>query len=151
MKRCQKCKEFKELICFYKNKSNADGFSHHCKICGLESQRNYHQANAKKLAERRRKYRHANAEKIAEYNRKYRQENVEKTKEAVKKWRLENPEKSKKISNKWKLENQKKYNQYIKEYQQKQKQEQAANLFFQMAHFASEIAKTTPPTPWTTP
>jgi hypothetical protein len=83
MKTCTKCKESKELVCFYKNISKSDGFCIHCKSC---------------IAERKRKYNQANAEKIAERGRKY--------------------------------------------YQVK-KQEEAANLFFQMAHFASEITKTT--------
>jgi uncharacterized protein YcbK (DUF882 family) len=97
MKRCFKCSKSKELICFSKNKSNADGFDYRCKECCCEQERNYRQANPEKIAEKQRKYRQANAEKLAEIQRKYRQ---------------------------------------------KQKQEQSANLFFQMAHFASEITKT---------
>ena len=132
MKTCPTCKESKELICFYKNKSKPDGFSVYCKECKAEFQRKYWQANAKKLAEQRRKYRQANPEKIAEGLRKYAQANPEKIAEIQRKYRQANPEKN--------AEHQRKY-------RQKQKQEQAANLFFQMAHFASEITKTTPPTP----
>jgi hypothetical protein len=98
MKTCTKCKESKELVCFFKNKSKSDGFNHQCKECALKGARKHRQANPEKLAEYQRKYQQANAEKIAERNRKH---------------------------------------------YESQKQEQSANLFFQMAHFASEITKTT--------
>lgn len=113
MKTCSKCKKSKELICFYKNKSRADGFNYECKQCVNELQRKHRQANAEKIAERDRKYRQANAEKVAALNRKYRQANPKKLADFQRKW------------------------------YQKQKQEQSANLFFQMAHFASEVTKTT--------
>ena len=113
MKRCSKCKESKELICFYKDKSTSDGFSHRCKECDTKNSRKYRQANAEKVTERQRKYQQANADKLAERQRKYKQANAEKIAE------------------------------YKRKYQQAQKQEQSANLFFQMAHFASEITKTT--------
>jgi hypothetical protein len=63
------------------------------------------------VAEKNRKYKQVNAEKIAEYLRKYKQVNAEKI-----------------------AEKKRKYHQAIR-------QEQSANLFFQMAHFASEITK----------
>ena len=65
------------------------------------------------FAECDRKYRQANAEKIAERERKYHQANAEKIAK------------------------------YHRKYHQAIRQEQSANLFFQMAHFASEITKTT--------
>lgn len=139
MKRCSICNESKELICFYKNKSKTNGFTSDCKECNAEKrrkykesnpeyQRKYHKENAKKLAEKRREYLKVNAEKIAEYQRKYRQSNAEKFAERDRKYRQSNAEKI--------AERERKY-------QQAQKQEQSANLFFQMAHFASEITKTT--------
>jgi len=113
MKTCTKCKESKELICFYKNKSKSNGFNYQCKECALKGARKYRQANPEKIAERERKWRQANTWKLTEKDRKYRQANAEKIAERERK------------------------------YKQAQKQEQSANLFFQMAHFASEITKTT--------
>jgi len=128
MKTCTKCKESKELICFSKNKSKFDGFNSNCKECFAECDRKYRQANAEKIAERKRKYRQANAEKIAERERKYRQANAEKIAERERKYHQANAEKIAK---------------YHRKYHQAIRQEQSANLFFQMAHFASEITKTT--------
>jgi hypothetical protein len=124
MKTCSKCKASKELVCFGKNKSRSDGFTHYCKECFAEKKRKYRQANAEKLAEKNRKYRQANAEKIAERERKYRQAYAEKIAE----YRQANAEK---------------VNEKKRKYRQARKQEESANLFFQMAHFASEITKTT--------
>lgn len=56
MKRCSTCKEFKELICFSKNKSRSDGFSITCKQCSAENNRKYRQEKAARLTERHRKY-----------------------------------------------------------------------------------------------
>jgi Zn-dependent M16 (insulinase) family peptidase len=128
MKRCSKCKESKELVCFYKNISKSDGFCIHCKSCIAERKRKYNQANAEKIAERKRKYYQSNAEKVAERKRKYRQANAEKVAERQRKYNQANAEKIAERGRK---------------YYQVKKQEEAANLFFQMAHFASEITKTT--------
>jgi hypothetical protein len=113
MKTCSKCKLVKELICFSKDKSRFDGFSYQCKECCAERYRKYRQANAEKIAERHCKWKQENPEKFAEFQRKYQQANAEKIAE------------------------------FQLKYRQKCKQEQSANLFFQMAHFASEITKTT--------
>jgi hypothetical protein len=128
MKTCSKCKLVKELICYSKTKSTPDGFSYQCKECCAERYRKYYQANAEKINERDRKYRQANAEKIAERQRKWKQANPEKVTERDRKYRQSNAEKF--------AERDRKYRQAIR-------QEQSANLFFQMAHFASEITKTT--------
>ena len=143
MKTCSKCKESKELICFCKDKSRPDGFNNQCKKCKTEKDRKYQQANAEKVADYHRKYQQANPEKVAEFHRKYRQANAEKVAEKKRKYQQANTEKFAEKSRKYRQANAEKCADYQRKYQQKQKQEQAANLFFQMAHFASEITKTT--------
>jgi len=125
MKRCSKCKQDKELICFGKDKSNSDGFLYYCKECNREKAAKWRRENPEKAA----KWWRENPEKVREKAAKWRRENPEK----AAKWRRENPEKAAK----WRRENPEK----VRENAAKQKQEKAALLFFQMANFASELTK----------
>lgn len=45
MKKCSSCKEEKQLSEFYKTKTNLDGLSYVCKLCGLASARSYRKEN----------------------------------------------------------------------------------------------------------
>jgi len=74
MKKCSRCKEFKVIEAFHKDKSRKDGLSSTCKGCDAEYSRKYKQENPEKIAEYSRKYRQENPEKTAEYSRKYQQE-----------------------------------------------------------------------------
>ena len=93
MKKCSRCKEFKVIEAFHKNKSRKDGRAWECKACKKEHNRKYRQENPEKIAERKHKYYKENFEKIAEYNRKYKQENFEKYTEYSRKYKQKNPEK----------------------------------------------------------
>ena len=71
MKKCSRCKEFKVIEAFHKNKSRKDGRAWECKACKKERKHKYYKENFEKIAEQKRKYKQENFEKIAEYNRKY--------------------------------------------------------------------------------
>ena len=93
MKKCSRCKEFKVIEAFHKNKSRKDGRAWECKACKKEHNRKYRQENPEKIAERKHKYYKENFEKIAEQKRKYKQENFEKYTEYSRKYKQKNPEK----------------------------------------------------------
>jgi 5-methylcytosine-specific restriction endonuclease McrA len=76
-KTCTKCGKTKAREEFSKRTRSHDGLVAACKVCNRE----YRQANAEKIAERRRKYEQANAEKISDRKREYRQVNAEKISE----------------------------------------------------------------------
>ncbi len=48
MKRCNVCKETKELTEFHKNKTTPDGAAKRCKECSSRLSREYHEANKEK-------------------------------------------------------------------------------------------------------
>jgi Recombination endonuclease VII len=45
MKKCYDCKEFKNVDCFWKNKTSSDGLSWYCKSCGKRRNRTYCKEN----------------------------------------------------------------------------------------------------------
>ena len=104
MKKCSRCKEFKVIEAFHKNKSRKDGRAWECKACKKEHNRKYRQENPEKIAERKHKYYKENFEKIAEQKRKYKQENFEKIAEYNRKYKQENFEKYTEYSRKYRQE-----------------------------------------------
>lgn len=97
MKKCNSCKETKELIEFSKNKSQKDGYNYICKSCAMIK---YHQ-NKEKWKPKSRQYKKDNKEKYAEYSRKWRKKNPERAKEVFNKWAKENPDKVKQNNRNW--------------------------------------------------
>jgi len=77
LKQCSKCKEWKILSEFHRNKTKKNGNSE-CKECARIQRREYYKNNRKKMIERTRIYQENNKERKAEYNKKYNQENKEK-------------------------------------------------------------------------
>ena len=123
MKKCSRCKEFKVIEAFHKNKSRKDGRAWECKACKKEHNRKYRQENPEKIAERKHKYYKENFEKIAEQKRKYKQENFEKIAEYNRKYKQENFEKYTEYSRKYKQKNPEKIMELDREYNRKYRQE----------------------------
>jgi hypothetical protein len=63
LKRCSKCKEYKERDLFSNNPSNKDGKNTHCKSCHSANNRAYHKANLEKVNALHRAWEKANPEK----------------------------------------------------------------------------------------
>jgi len=92
MKRCYKCKLFKNEKEFYKSKERSDGFSNICKICNRERGKQYRLANKEKEIARHALYLLNNANSIRECQKRYYQLNKEKYYKNNKKWGEKNRE-----------------------------------------------------------
>ena len=73
LKRCSKCKDWKQLGEYHKDKGKWDGFQSACKKCGRAPE--YYEKNKVKLAAKQREYREKNKAKISDRDRKYREKN----------------------------------------------------------------------------
>jgi len=94
MKRCSKCKEWKELEEFYNNRSQRDGKTNQCKACIKANDLTpYEQAYTKWQGQ-------VHAEKRKDYWKKYYAENAERERERGRQDRAQNPERRKQSSRK---------------------------------------------------
>ena len=118
-KQCNKCKEYRTLDNFSKDKSKKDGFRTICTPCGKqyiknnkkrirERQQKYYQDNKENIYLVHEKYVKDNKEKILEKQRQYREDNKEKRKKSFKSWY----EKNKEYHRNWKLNNKHLVRQY---------------------------------------
>ncbi len=71
MKYCYKCKQFKELDLFGKNKSRKDGLSDECKNCKRQQDRDYAAKNREKAKQRASKWYYDNKEYALQKNKVY--------------------------------------------------------------------------------
>jgi len=71
MKKCSKCKTFKELIFFGKSSRLKDGLRGQCKKCESKTYKKYYESNRQKCVEKTRKYREANREECIERTRRW--------------------------------------------------------------------------------
>ena len=55
-KKCNKCKEHKELTEFYKQTRNKDGLQHHCKVCKNAENKLWREENPECNKKNRRRY-----------------------------------------------------------------------------------------------
>lgn len=88
MKKCGRCKRELPLDMFYKNKSEKDGLSWHCKDCSKEIAfarkdkiKKYNEEHRKEKSIYNKRYNDKHREERAEKQRQYRKENKEKEKE----------------------------------------------------------------------
>ncbi len=72
MKHCPKCKEYKCLSEFNKDKNRKDGHDYWCKLCCKEKRKNHWNKNKEKLLKQHRLYRIKNRKKLNKKDRKYR-------------------------------------------------------------------------------
>lgn len=92
MKKCNRCKEEKELSEFNKNKWAKDGHEYHCRDCGKEKGKSYYSRNKEKVAARIQGYKVKDIEHFKEINNKYYARNSEHVKQQQKIYRTENKE-----------------------------------------------------------
>lgn len=90
---------------FYKQKSGKDGLTARCKVCVLEGQKAYYEANKEARKAKARQYYEENREKVQETSAKWRDANKEKISEARKKYYAENQEALKAKSRQWAEDN----------------------------------------------
>jgi 5-methylcytosine-specific restriction endonuclease McrA len=112
-KRCGKCKKWKSLEEFSKNKTT-------CRECRKgetraykdkypekvkETRRSTYANHKEKTLETNRQYRKRNANKILEIARKWKDENIEKVRRYRREWQARNKEKARKIKKNWRDNN----------------------------------------------
>ena len=97
MKKCNKCKETKELSEFGKLTANKDGLRTWCKPCMSEYQKQYRIDNPEKSKQWQKQWHKNNPEYLKEWY----ENNSEKVKENSKKWHENNSEKVKEIRKKY--------------------------------------------------
>jgi hypothetical protein len=77
MKKCCRCKEFKSLDCFTKNKTTKDGFMKACRECRNSDYRKYHKEHPKVAKNRLKRWNDAPenkgkaCERVKRYYRKH--------------------------------------------------------------------------------
>jgi hypothetical protein len=92
MKKCTKCKEEKELLCFGRDKSTKDGYYPQCKkCCAIRDKKKYFN-NRDKIIEHGRQYKKKNEEVIRKKYKQYYEQNREKCLMKSRKWKTNNPE-----------------------------------------------------------
>jgi hypothetical protein len=119
MKKCAKCKQFKEIINFYRSNQTKDGLTYYCKECINKKVLEYQKKNPDKVKEYKdnwiknnkeknnlikKEYRAKNKDELIQKNKIYRSKNPEKWRkyyrERASLYRVNNPEKIKVISKK---------------------------------------------------
>lgn len=104
-KKCSRCKEFKSVNEFPKNKSKSDGLAWYCKKCTNETGRERYKNNAEKMRTRNKEYCKNHPDRIKKCMRKYYENNTEKVKARTKKWHDNNTEKIREMGKVWRSKN----------------------------------------------
>ena len=118
-KQCRKCKEWKILECFGKDKSRKSGKCFRCKEC----QNKYYQEHKEGLLKNAKKYYQKHKEKLIKKAKKYYQEHKKERSERDKKYNQEHNEERKKYNKEYRQEHKKERKKYNKEYQQEHNEE----------------------------
>ncbi len=79
-KRCCKCKKWKKMEDFHKDKSRKDGRVYRCKECIKPLASKYYQKNSEKIKQRTKKFHQENKEWIRQQGKKYREKYKKKRK-----------------------------------------------------------------------
>lgn len=98
LKRCSKCKEYKDKTSFGKKKKSPDGLDYWCKACNSLYATKKYKENAEEIKSNRRVYYQENKEQELDYAREYRETHREETREYARKRRQEYPEEVKVIN-----------------------------------------------------
>lgn len=107
MKFCNSCKQIKEFINFYKDKTHKDGFSSFCKPCKLKSNNKSRLKHIVCDKKRKAEYFQENKEYFQILNKQWCEKNPEKNNEYKRKWKYNN----RTLSNNW---DKKRYQKEIK-------------------------------------
>lgn len=92
-KRCSKCKSFKQLSEFYKDRRQKDEHDFYCKICRLKSTKIYYKTGKCKAT--RKRYEQRGAGKIARKRFRKTQKGIKYATKGKAQWRKNNPEHNK--------------------------------------------------------
>mgnify|MGYP006412353579 CR=1 FL=1 len=95
LKRCSKCKDWKQVGEYHKAKKLWDGLTTACKECRFLSNNSYYRKNKEKIKARTREYNEKNKEKIKAKTREYKEKNKEKLKAKKREYNRKNKEKNK--------------------------------------------------------
>jgi hypothetical protein len=87
MKACSKCKEEKELDCFYTQYKKSNRKHSQCKDCMRASMKLYREKNDKLVKERKKIYRDNNKDKISQHDKEYQAKNKDKIAKKSKEYR----------------------------------------------------------------
>ena len=93
-KKCNKCKEVKELTDFYKQTNAKDGHAYMCKVCNLAKDKAWYEANKEKAKLTRAYWYEANREKSIANTKAWRKAHPDICKAYSKAWNKANPEKN---------------------------------------------------------
>jgi len=93
-KKCNKCKEVKELTDFHKQTNAKDGHGYMCKVCNLAKDKAWCKANPEKKAARAKAWYEANREKSIANTKAWRKAHPDICKAYSKAWNKANPEKN---------------------------------------------------------
>jgi hypothetical protein len=114
LKYCTKCKKYKDLNNFYKDKNHKDGLCSECKKCCYKRNKLYYKNNPEKVKEYSKKWYINNIEKHKGRSKKWRKNHLKKVKEYNQRGYKKNSEKIKKVSKKWHKNNRAKINEYYR-------------------------------------
>lgn len=109
---CSKCKKWKLVVEFAKDKRRKNGISSWCKKCCRERKNEYYKENLDAYREINRKSRNKNIDKIREKEKNYRKNNLDKFREKDHKWYVENSDKKNKYNKLWFKKNPDKKREY---------------------------------------
>ena len=112
LKQCSKCKKWKELLEFGKDKSRKDNLNDRCKKCYRKIGREWYKNNNEKIKKKRKKWRKNNPKKVRKWNKKYRKNNFEKVIKISREWKKNNSERVRKKAKEWKIKAYKTNTQY---------------------------------------
>jgi len=91
MKRCKRCKKYKNIDNFSKDIYMKDGLKTKCKSCRIQEQEKYRINNPDKIKLLNKNYREAHKDKINKYLKNYRKNNKKYLCKQMKQWRLTHP------------------------------------------------------------
>jgi hypothetical protein len=112
VKRCAKCRLFKELDRFSKKKSHKDGLGSYCKKCDKINNAVYYRANPDKVNAINENWKKKNPEKVKAYKAAWQSANPEKMKAAIAIWQKANPNRVKANSSAYSKANPEKRNAF---------------------------------------
>lgn len=92
MKMCSKCKQYKPIEYFGKDKRSSDGLRSQCKECEKEYQRKYDESHREKRHEYGKKYRESHRDVENARAKRFRENNPDKDRERKRRYRENHPE-----------------------------------------------------------
>ena len=101
LKTCYRCKQSLDISYFHSDVSRVDGLNPKCKLCTLETSKDYYMRHAAQVVKRSIEWARKNKAKKNASTRRWRAANPEAARQAVARWVQENPEKDKASRRNW--------------------------------------------------